>query len=106
MAKLRVPSERGEFAMKGVLYDTGAKKQTVSITLNSDLYAKSKSLGINASRVAERALAKELARRTVEALESEIRRDLEACDAYEAEHGSFPEMVREHYGAGEDCGPV
>ena len=38
-------------------YDPKAAKQTVSITLNSDLYAKVKSLGINASKVAEEALA-------------------------------------------------
>lgn len=43
--------------MKNLLFDPKAAKQTVSITLNSDLYAKAKSVGINASRVAEEALA-------------------------------------------------
>jgi hypothetical protein len=32
----------------------------------------------------------------------EIRQDLEALDAYEDEHGSFAEMVREHYQAADD----
>jgi post-segregation antitoxin (ccd killing protein) len=39
-----------------------APKQTVSLTINSDLIARIKSLGINASRVAETALAAELER--------------------------------------------
>jgi len=33
-------------------------------------------------------------------LEAEIRQDLEAANAYIAEHGSFAEMVRRHYGVG------
>src|SRR5690606_11847938 len=43
-------------------YDHSARKRTVSLTLNGDLYAKAKELGINASRVAEEALAAELTR--------------------------------------------
>ena len=34
-------------------YNVKAPKQTVSVTINSDLYVQSKSLGINASQVAE-----------------------------------------------------
>ncbi len=45
--------------MRKPLHDLKAGKQTVSITLNSDLYAKAKSLGINASKVAEEAIAQE-----------------------------------------------
>jgi len=78
-------------------YDVKAAKQTVSLTLNSDLYAQAKGLGINASQVAEQALAYEVARRTAEQLTSDIRQDLEACAAYTARHGSFADMVREHY---------
>ena len=76
-------------------------KRTVSLTINSGLYAEAKALGINASQVAEEALAHEVARRKAELVRGEIKQDLEALDAYEAKHGSFAEMVREHYRAGE-----
>ena len=39
----------------------------------------------------------ELARRHAERIEAEIRADLEASNACTAKHGSFAEMVREHY---------
>ena len=45
--------------MKDPFFESKAPKQTVSITLNSDLYSKAKSMGINASKVAEEALAHE-----------------------------------------------
>lgn len=38
--------------MRNPLFERKAPKQTVSITLNSDLYAKAKSMGINTSKVA------------------------------------------------------
>jgi post-segregation antitoxin (ccd killing protein) len=78
-------------------YDLKSAKQTVSLTLNSDLYAQAKRYGVNASQVAEEALAQEVARRKAEELRAEVRQDIEALDAYEVAHGSFPEMVREHY---------
>jgi post-segregation antitoxin (ccd killing protein) len=74
---------------------------TVSLTLNSDLYAQAKRFGINASQIAEEALSQEVARHTAEQFRSVIQRDVEALDAYESKYGSFPEMVREHYGAGD-----
>lgn len=83
--------------MRDTHYDPKAPKQTVSITLNSDLYSKAKVLGINASKVAEEALADEYARRRSEALLEELRRDLSAVESYEEQHGSFPELVRAHY---------
>jgi post-segregation antitoxin (ccd killing protein) len=83
--------------MRPPLYDTKAAKQTVSMTVNSDLYAQVKGFGINASQIAEEALGNEVARRKAELLDAEIRRDLEACDAYTAKYGSFAAMVREHY---------
>ncbi|HEX3950223.1 MAG TPA: type II toxin-antitoxin system CcdA family antitoxin [Steroidobacteraceae bacterium] len=78
-------------------YESKAAKQTVSITLNSDLYAKAKSAGINTSKVAEQALAQEYLIRLREALRAEIREELTALERYEAQHGSFPELVRAHY---------
>ncbi|HYD30037.1 MAG TPA: type II toxin-antitoxin system CcdA family antitoxin [Azospirillaceae bacterium] len=88
------------------LYDEKARKRTVSLTLNADLYAKARESGINASQVAEEALAQELARRRQEMLRAEIRRDLEAYNQYVEEHGSFAEMVREHYADSGDHGAV
>ncbi len=83
-------------------YDVKVAKQTVSLTINSDLVAQAKRLGINASQVAEAALAQEVARRRAEQIAAEIKQDLEASDAYAAKHGSFAEMVRDHYGDGDE----
>ena len=43
------------------------RKQTVSLTIDSALYRQAKELKVNASRVAEEALANEVARRGSEA---------------------------------------
>jgi post-segregation antitoxin (ccd killing protein) len=91
--------------MRSSPYDPKAVKQTVSLTINSDLYAQAKRFGINASQVAEEALGHEVARRTAERLREEVRRDLEALDAYEIKHGSFADMVREHYQPTDDDSP-
>lgn len=89
-------------AGRAAAYDLKATKQTVSVTLNADLYRQAKSLGINTSQVAEEALAAEVARRLAERVRAEIQADLEAANAYAARHGSFAEMVRDHYGSGDD----
>lgn len=78
-------------------YDLRAAKQTVSLTINSDLYAQARRLGVSASQVAEEALAHEVARLNAERLREEIRKDLQALDDYEAKYGSFAEMARQHY---------
>jgi antitoxin CcdA len=83
--------------MRNPLFEPKAPKQTVSVTLNSDLYAKAKSMGINTSRVAEEALAHEYSVGLRDVLRAEIRAELAALERYEAEHGSFPELVRAHY---------
>ena len=83
--------------MRPAPYDVKAPKQTVSLTVNSDLYAQARRFGINTSQIAEEALAHEVARRNAERLREEVRKDLKALDAYEATHGSFAEMVRQHY---------
>ena len=83
--------------MRNPLFEPKAPKQTVSITVNSDLYAKAKSMGINTSRVAEEALAQEYSTGLREALRREIQSEMTALEKYEAEHGSFPELVRAHY---------
>ncbi len=78
-------------------YALDAPKQTVSLTINSDLFARAKSLGINASRVAEEALAQELERQRRAVILAEVAADVQAVDAYIARHGHFAEQVREHY---------
>ena len=83
--------------MREPLYDSKSPKQTVSVTLNSDLYAKAKEIGINTSRVAEDALSQEYAARKGEELLAELKRDLAAVESYEEQHGSFAEMVRAYY---------
>lgn len=88
--------------MRSPPHDVKAGKKTVSLTLNSDLYAQAKKLGINTSQVAEQALAVEVARRKAELLRAEIAQDLEAISTYEARHGSFAEMAREHYQTADD----
>jgi post-segregation antitoxin (ccd killing protein) len=88
--------------MRPTKYDLKAAKQTVSVTLNSDLYAQAKAFKINTSKVAEEALAYEVGRRKAEKLKAEIRKDIEALDAYESRHGSFVDMAREHYQSNSD----
>ena len=83
--------------MRNPLFEPKAPKQTVSITLNSDLYAKAKSMGINTSKVAEEALAGEYSACVRKALRAEIQAELETIEKYEAENGSFPALVRAHY---------
>jgi post-segregation antitoxin (ccd killing protein) len=83
--------------MRDPLFETKAPKQTVSITLNSDLYAKAKRAGINASKVAEEALASKYAELHSKELIAELRRGLAAVESYADQHGSFAELVREHY---------
>lgn len=89
--------------MRDPLFDPKAAKQTVSITLNSDLYAKAKSLGINTSRVAEEALATKYDELRSEALIAELRRGLAAVESYADQYGSFAELVREHYERSDDA---
>lgn len=83
--------------MRHPLFEPKAAKQTVSITVNSDLYAKAKGLGINASKVAEEALATKYAELRSEALIADLRQGLAAVERYAEQHGSFAELVREHY---------
>jgi antitoxin CcdA len=78
-------------------HDVKAAKQTVSVTINSDVYAQAKKLRINTSQVAEAALIEEVARRRAEQLQAEIRQDLAATSSYIARHGSFADLARKHY---------
>jgi post-segregation antitoxin (ccd killing protein) len=79
-------------------YRLDAPRQTVSLTINSDLFAKAKAEGVNVSRVAEEALAQVLDRLRRAHIETEVRGALDAVAAFEQEHGSFPEQMREQFG--------
>jgi post-segregation antitoxin (ccd killing protein) len=92
--------------MRNLPYDARARKRTVSLTLNADLYAKAKGAGINLSKVAEEALAQALAQRLAEQARAEIRQDLAALSVFVEAHGSFAEMVREHYATADSDAPV
>jgi antitoxin CcdA len=82
--------------MSKPLFDAAARKRTVSLTLNSDLYARAKAEGINASQVAEAALAEALAAQLALTARMEIEHDLHAYDDYVEKHGSPTEMLRDH----------
>lgn len=81
--------------MASALFDVAARKRTVSLTINADLYAKSRAAGINASRVAEEALAAALRARQAKLLRDEIRRDQEALAQYVDEHGDPAAELRD-----------
>ena len=83
--------------MREPLFKPKAPKQTVSITLNSDLYAKAKSAGINTSKVAEEALAAKYAELHSEAIRADLQRGLSVVENYADQHGAFADLVREHY---------
>jgi post-segregation antitoxin (ccd killing protein) len=92
--------------MRDIPYDAGARKRTVSVTLNADLYGNAKAAGINLSKVAEEALAQALTQRLAEQARADIVQDLEALNAFVEAHGSFAEMVREHYATLDGDAPV
>lgn len=84
-------------------FDPAAKKRTVSLTLNGDLYAKVKAHGINASQVAEGALAQALSACVAEKVKAEIEQDLAAYNAYVEKHGSPAEMLRDYLAERDDA---
>jgi post-segregation antitoxin (ccd killing protein) len=81
--------------MKEPLFDESAARRTVSLTLNSDLYARAKAAGINVSRVAEQALAGAYAEKAREALRAQMAEDIRALDAFAEKYGSFSEGLEE-----------
>ncbi len=83
--------------MRYTLFDSSARKMTVSLTVNSDLYAKVRAAGMNASRIAEAALAQALKAREADVLRGEIRQDMKALADYIAEHGDPSAELREMF---------
>ena len=79
--------------MRPRIYDDKAPRIPVTVHVNGDLHAKIAAAGLDVDTIVERALIAAWR----EQIQIEINRDLEACDRFVAEHGSFSEMVREHY---------
>lgn len=78
--------------MRLPLYDKSAKRKTVSVTLNSDLVARSRGLGLNISQIAEAALIQAFEAAEKEQLKKEFRIAAEFTEAYIREFGHpFPE---------------
>ena len=77
-------------------YDRSAGKRTVSLTINSDLNRRLKAAGINASQVAEEALATRLEQFSREKISKAAHADIEAYNAYIEKHGLFVDTVRDH----------
>lgn len=84
--------------MNEILFDRSARKLPVSLSINSDLYARAQALGIDASQVAEDALARALAARATDQIRAEIRRDMEALTEYVAKHGDPGVAYRAMFG--------
>lgn len=73
--------------MRRALYDTSARRRTVSVTLNSDLVAKAQARGINISNVAEAALAAAFEATEREAILTEMPETTRFTDEYARLHG-------------------
>ena len=68
-----------------------------SLAIDADLLARAEAAGIDAGFLAARAIRRALDAREKERIREEIRRELEWCNRFVEEHGSFAEMIREHY---------
>ncbi len=84
--------------MNETLFDRSARKLSVRLSINSDLYARARASGIDASRVAEEALARALAARASDLIRAEIRQEMEALTEYVAEHGDPGAAYRAMFG--------
>ncbi len=79
--------------MRLPLYDHGARRKTVSVTLNADLAARATAHGINISRIAEAALAKAFEEAERATIREEIRIAMQFADELAREHGHpFPDQ--------------
>lgn len=78
-------------------YERDAGKRTVSVALDGELCAKAEAEGIDVPRTAEAALAAELNRKVRAKVRAEIAREMDAYNAFIAEHGSFADMARDHF---------
>jgi antitoxin CcdA len=80
--------------MRMKLFDPGAAKKPVNLSINSDLVARARAEGLNLSALAEEAVAAALARVAREKFEAEIIRACRVHERYLAEYGSLGEALR------------
>jgi antitoxin CcdA len=90
-----------EITMRQPLFDPQARKKTVSLTINGDLWDRARAEGLNLSEIAEAAIREQFVARIRARIQAEIELDLAAYNAFVEEHGSFADAVREHYDARE-----
>lgn len=84
--------------MNEALFDRSARKVSVSLSINGDLYARAQASGIDASQVAEEALARALASLATNLIRAEIRQDMVALTEYVAKHGDPGAAYRAMFG--------
>jgi post-segregation antitoxin (ccd killing protein) len=87
--------------MRTPLYDAHARKKTVSVTINPDLWGKSRAAGLNLSEIAETAIAAAFVAVERARIRAEIEQELEVYNKFIAEHGSCAKMMREREAARE-----
>lgn len=75
-------------------YDSSAPKKATSLTVNSDLLAQAKSLGINLSAVLEQSLAQAVRKLKAEAWLRENRSAMDTYNRDVEEHGTFSDDLR------------
>ncbi len=76
------------------VYDPGAPKKATNLSVNSDLLAQARALGINVSAVLEQSLAEQVKKLRAEAWVRENRSAIEAYNRDVEKHGTFSEELR------------
>ena len=77
------------------LYNTDAPKKAANLSVNSDLLARSKSLGINLSATLEQALKDKLAQKAIEKWREENKGAIRAYNDFVSENGCFSDDYRD-----------
>ena len=76
-------------------YNVSAPKKATNLTINSDLLAQAKDLGINISSVLEQCLAQEVTAATSQAWLKANRKAIEAYNQDAEENGTFSDGLRD-----------
>ena len=76
------------------LYDPEAPKKPTNVSVNRDLLAKSRDLGINLSAALERALREQLTEAQAEEWSEENQAAIQAYNEFVEQHGCFGEEFR------------
>jgi len=76
------------------IYDLSAPKKPTNLTVNSDLLAQARALGINLSAVLEQSLVQEVKRRKAEAWLQENRAAIETYNQEVSQRGVFSDGLR------------